>query len=86
MYQIVKRNEFPFLQEKLNLSTPSHTHHTRSIDNEVFSMPFPRVEAIRMNFSYQFVKIWNEIPFDIKNSISLGVFKKTLIDHYLEDY
>ena len=39
------------------------------------------VVAIRMNFSYQFVKIWNEIPIEIKNSTSLGIFKKSLINH-----
>ena len=46
------------------MSYPSHNYNTRN--NTDMLLPYPRVEAIRMNFRYQFVKVWRRIPEYIK--------------------
>ena len=28
----------------------------------IYALPFPRVENIRINYKYQFVTIWNNLP------------------------
>ena len=86
MYRVLKRNEFPELRAILELDTPTHSFHTRSIDDELFLLPFPRVSAIRINFGYQFIDVWNNIPLLLKNSPSLSTFKKALTNHLLSTY
>ena len=38
--------------------------HSARISNSIF-LPFPKVEAIRINFKYLFIKIWIEVPTNI---------------------
>ena len=82
MYDILKNNKYPeFLNHFLALNI-EHDYLTR---NQNLTLPFPRVDAIRYNFVYQFVKIWNCVPKDIKNSCSLKIFKteySTFILHF----
>ena len=63
---------------------PQHSHLTRSSGSLL--TPFPRVEAIRMSYKYQFVQIWNEIPSTIRESRSLKLFRKSLVDNMLNTY
>ena len=49
MYNILKHNKYPTLRSSLYMSYPSHNYHTR---NEDMLVPYPRVEAIWMNFRY----------------------------------
>ena len=64
MYSILKQRKYPMLRPCLCISYPSHKYLARR-NNEML-LPFPRVEAIRMNFKYQFVKVWLEVPEYIK--------------------
>ena len=50
---------------------PDHSHSTRYTSNLV--VPFPRVNTVKINYKYQFVKIWNNLPNEqIPNSLPLS--------------
>ena len=63
---------------------PSHLYETRS--RNLLIPPFPRVDAIRINFEYQFCRVWNEIPDNIKEAKSASLFKKLLTAHMISLY
>ena len=52
----------------------SHSYGTRTHINSVFSLPRPRTEMGKQSIKYMGVKIWSEIPQDIKTSDTLQVF------------
>ena len=84
MYKVLVHGEYPTLQNNLYLVHPQHSHDTRSSTN--LTLPFPRVEVIRMNFRYQFVDVWNSIPDVIKCIPTAKAFKRSLSNLYLENY
>ena len=84
MFRMIQLDEFPSLLQNLNLTYPDHGYATRNRDPVI--TPFPRIEAIRMNFKYQFANIWNQVPDEIKISPSLKSFKKSLTEFYLRSY
>ena len=84
MYKIMMENQYPTIQNHLEISYPQHEYATRTINSLI--MPFPRVETIRMNLKYQFVKIWNEIPHNIPHSVSYKIFKTSLMNYFIENY
>ena len=86
VYRVLKRDEFPCLRDQLELRYPDHDYTTRSTRNEDVMVPTPRVEAIKLNFEYQFPHVWNEIPQDLKNSRSLGIFKKKVTERFINSY
>ena len=63
---------------------PTHEHRTRGRHNLI--TPFPRVDAIKYNFQYQFIIIWNEVPESIKESNSVKIFKRRLMSHITNTY
>ena len=81
VYKILKQNKYPILRSSHNVSYPSHYYHTRN-SNEML-LPFPRVKAIRLNFRYQFVKMWLGVPEYIKCQRAYASFKMALTDYYL---
>ena len=84
MFKILKLNECPTVNEDISFVYPEHTYLTRNRNN--FIPPFPRVNAIRRNFEFQFLEIWNELPDSVTNSNSLNIFKKRLAMHFIEPY
>ena len=60
------------------------THSTRSQDS--FVTQFLRVDAIRIDYRYQFVHIRNGVPEIMKNVESMKLFKKKIIFHFLDQY
>ena len=54
-----KRN-ISMLRPFLCIPYSNHNYLKRNI-NEI-SLPFPTVGAIRMNFKYQIVKVWLDVP------------------------
>ena len=61
---VLKHNKYPTLKSSLYMSYPSHNYHTRNSNDML--LPYLRVEATRMNFCYQFVKVWLGVPDYIK--------------------
>ena len=84
MYKICNTNSVPTLKNALDLHFPDHDYSTRGSNTLV--VPFPRVESIRINFKYQFVKVWNDVPENIKASESIAIFKNSLKQHFLNSY
>ena len=72
------------LLASLDLRIENHGHNTRS--QQSYELPFPRVDAIRYSYKYQFIKIWNDIPQNIKGSNTVRRFKKDLISHFIDSY
>ena len=84
MYKVVRMNACPTLQLNLDLRYPQHDYGTRNRNNPI--VPFPRVDCIKINFQYQCTKIWSELPPAIRDSNSLGIFKRKLIEFFLAQY
>ena len=84
MYRMIYCCFTPCIYASLDLQAINHNHHTR-LTNE-FRPPFPRVEAVRQSYKYQFVQIWNSVPHSIRTSDSVSSFNYKLIDYYLDNY
>ena len=84
MYKILKLNKYPSLQRNLDILHSEHRYDTRSASRLI--EPFPRTLAIQLSFKYQFIKIWNNIPDEIKNCATFGIFKKCLYAHFIDMY
>jgi len=79
MFRILKINEFPTLQSDLNLKYRDHSHSYRYRNNLV--VPFPAVNTVKINYKYQFVKIWNDLPNELNCNSSLRKFKRMLTSY-----
>ena len=84
MYNVMKHGKFPTLRSILDISYPNHEFSTRSRNDLI--LPFPRIEAVKMNFKYQFMKVWSELPANIKSQRTLRCFKRVLMEYYLDQY
>lgn len=84
MYKVMILNEHPTLRRDLYISYSEHRYNTREAGFLI--TPFPRVEVIRMNFKYQFVQIWNQIPMTLKELPTLRMFKRSLTALMFDNY
>jgi hypothetical protein len=82
MYKMVQKGMHERLLATLDLRLPDHQYETRYSDEYV--LPYPRVEALRMNYIYQFTKIWNSVPTNIKRELTIKAFKRKY-SHYLNN-
>ena len=51
----------------------------RDSENKL-NVPLPRTNYYRKSFSYNGATLWNSLPCDIRNTESLGVFKRKIND------
>ena len=65
MFRILKINQCPALRSDMNLKYPVHSHNTRYRNNLV--IPFSRMNTLKINYKHQFVKIWNNLPDELKS-------------------
>lgn len=84
MYKFIMGNEYVFLNGCLDPGTGVHQYETRN--RNLFRLPFPRVEAVRLNLKYQFLNCWNLIPEVIKLSPTIGRFKRLYMGFLLSKY
>ena len=84
MYRVTVLNQCPTAQANLNLNYPDHGYNTRARDNP--RLPFPRVDAVKINYNYQFVDTWNSIPENIKSKATLKAFKTNLCNYFINSY
>ena len=82
MFKVIKVNISPSLQSTLDLRVRDLPYDTRG--GELYCVPFPRVENVRVNYKYQFIVIWNSLPPALKNINELTVFKKRLLEYLTE--
>ena len=66
-----------------NFQTLTPTRNLRStLDNRIFTPPFVRTKTYgNRSFSYQAISIWNSLPYDIRHSPAVSVFKSKLKSH-----
>jgi len=84
MYKMIRLNEYISLQDSLELNPLNHNYLTRN--RNAFILPFPRVESIRINYKYQFINTWNDLPDGLKNLNSLSSFKRKLKNFLIDSY
>ena len=64
-----------------SLSFPSHALSTRSSDSSVLSIPYVRTSLGKRAFSVVAPRLWNSLPPDTRNSLSLSTFRSKLKTH-----
>ena len=64
-----------------SLSFPSHTLSTRSSDSSVLSIPYVRTSLGKRAFSVIAPRLWNSLPPDTRNSLSVSTFRSKLKTH-----
>ena len=84
MYKYIKHGESETVGDTLDLQTAYHSYNTRG--RNLFRTPFPRVEAIRTSYKFQFLNVWNSIPDSVTVAESIRAFKRKLTDYLIENY
>ena len=64
-----------------SLSFPPHSLSTRSSDSSVLSIPYVRTSLGKRAFSIIAPRLWNSLPPDTCNSLSLSTFRSKLKTH-----
>ena len=64
-----------------SLSFPSHSLSTRSSDSSVLSIPYVRTSLGKKAFSVIAPRLWNSLPPDTRNSLSVSTFRSKLKTH-----
>ena len=64
----------------------SRTHQYDTRDRHSLLPPFVRLRTTQQSFYYNATMIWNEIPIDIKQSLSLGCFKNRYKEFLIAKY
>ena len=72
MYKLLIMNDNPSLLECIDVEYRDHLYETRYRDLAI--VPRPRLEIEKMNFKYNFITIWNELPGHIVNIRSIDNF------------
>ena len=68
----------------LDLQRAAHVYSTRNRDQYI--TPFPRVNAIRTSYKYQFISVWNRIPTSICIEASVKRFKSSFVSYVISKY
>ena len=84
MFKLLILNRNPFLDNNIDINYRHHDYNTRN--RNLLVTPFPRVDAVKYNFQFQFVDIWNQVPDVIKQSTSIRIFKRRFIKYLLDSY
>ena len=84
MYKYIKHGESETVGDTLDLQTAYHSYNTRS--RNLFRTSFPRVEAIRTSYKFQFLNTWNSIPESVTVAKSIRCLKRNLTDYLIEKY
>ena len=50
-----------------------HTHNTRYASKQNLCKPRPRTNTGKQMFSYQAIDLWRDIPYSLKDLITLGI-------------
>lgn len=52
----------------------------RSVSNQIFYIPKPNISLFKKSLSYSGPVIWNTIPSDIKNSSTINIFTRNIVE------
>ncbi len=76
IFKILNENYAPFLVDFIEHYSRDHDYNTRQHDD--FLLPFPRVRAVKFNFIYQGIRLWNDIKINRRQINRASLFKKGL--------
>ena len=62
-------------------NSPSHSLSTRSSESSVLSIPYVRTSLGKRVFSVIAPRLWNSLPPDTRNSLSVSTFRSKLVTH-----
>ena len=79
MYDISKGNSIDFLSELFEKTTERHSYQTRQATTDKFAIPLTKTNLKKRFITFQGTKIWNDIPFDIRNKPSKTTFQRHFI-------
>ena len=79
LYDIINTNRFPQLKAATNALIFSHDYNTR---RNSLLIPLNNFTNFRYNFTYNAIKVWNDIPADIKKLTSKR-FKTEIKKHFM---
>ena len=54
-----------------------HDYNLRNSDMKL-NLPFPKTEYLKKSISFNGVKLWNDLPIEVRNAESLGIFDSLL--------
>ena len=77
MYKIVNRKVPDYLSSHFVFRSHTLTYNFRENDFSL-AIPQPRTNYCKRNLSYSGAVLWNGLPLDIRQSLSLDVFKSTV--------
>ena len=84
MYKVINHGYAPFLINQLESLPYRNSYNTRS--NYNYQTPFPRVDAVKISFLYNAVKIWNSLHPSHRNANSISILKFCLTNDLLTNY
>ena len=84
MYKMVQNNVPENVSQKFFRNADIHSYNTRTKDN--FHVISTSKQLKLMSTNQKGIRLWNELPQNIKDSASLCCFKKTLKKWFIENY
>ena len=82
-YDIINTDKYPQIKASTTELLFSHNYNTRK--NSLI-IPLNNFSNFRYTFLYNAVKVWNDIPGNIKNTESRKKFKNSIKKHFTESY
>lgn len=86
IFKIVRGMMPNYLKEKLIYTRNIHNVNTRQNTENVLRLPNYRLETTRMNLFYNGIKLFNDLPVEIRNKETLNSFKKECDKYVKENY
>ena len=86
MYDISKGNSIDFLSELFEKTTERHSYQTRQATTDKFAIPLTKTNLKKRFITFQGTKIWNNIPFDIRNKPSKTTFQRHFRKWLIQKY
>lgn len=83
LYRILSTRTPSYLTTKLHYLTSYHEHNTRADNVRLLSIPCHRTSLFTNSFSVISVRLWNQLPADIRGATSINSFKVLAKKHLL---
>ena len=84
MFKALKLDENPVVASSIECNFSSHDYGTRNRHKMI--VPFPRIDAFKMNLKFIFINIWNSIESEIREARTLRIFKNKLFAYLISKY
>jgi hypothetical protein len=84
VYRIINEGYAGFLYEDIAESIRTHNYNTRCCTDLL--LPYPTVKAVKLNFVYRAIEIWNNLSDELKQSTSHHVLKSKYNKYLIQNY